>query len=185
MAKEKADLPTLTIYAWIGVCLLWIQHAESALQTAVATVLDDPAIRLEEQNEVEKRETLGLLLKKLKKRVKLDPRIRERLYEFLKKRNQFVHNASEVPGWDLKTEEGREAALQFVVELTFAALSITGLGVALFQVRSKDYFGKEFFDADTLEALRSERLRELLKVFEDRFGPDARKMLAMRSRKAP
>jgi hypothetical protein len=87
-------------------------------------------------------------------------------------RNQFVHDLSEVPGWDLKTAEGRIAAQLFVIKLTFAALSITALFTTVFRVWAKDNFDEEFFDE--VEAKQT----QLLTMFEKQFGGTARKILA-------
>ena len=124
----------LRLYSWMGICLAFVQLAERTLQQAIETVLDDPIVRLSEQNESARKQTLGDFLKKLKKRVKLDYDLKERLYDFLRMRNQFVHDLAEVPGWDLNTIEGRNTSQLFFTELTMEALYITALFTELHPV---------------------------------------------------
>jgi hypothetical protein len=109
-------------------CLLLVQQAEKALAFAVEEVLDHPDLKLMEQAESERLRTLGSFLRKLKRRVKLEPTLKDKLYHFLRMRNTLVHNLNEIPGWDgLGTEEGQQAALKFSVELAFASLNVTAL----------------------------------------------------------
>ncbi len=168
-AGDNEQQSILRLYSWMGICLLFIQLAERALQQAIATVLDDPIVRLSEQSEAERKQTLGDFLKKLKKRVRLEYALKERLYDFLRMRNQFVHDLSD---WDLKTAEGRRDAQLFVIELTMLALSTTALFTTVFQVWARDNFDEEFFNEVEGEQ------RQLLKMFESQFGGTARKILA-------
>lgn len=168
-SDSKAEI---RVYSHIGLCLLCVQQAERILQTSVNTVLDDPHIRLIEQTESERKQTLGNFLRKLRRRVRLEAKVRERLYKFLNMRNKFVHELSDIRDFDLRKEDGRQAAMEFVVELTFLALSTTILFATVFSVWAKDTYNKEFFEVEGAEA------KQLLAMFEERFGETARKILA-------
>src|SRR5206468_917726 len=130
----------MTLWSLMGVCLLLVQQAERVLAGAVESVLDNPDLRLMEQSEFQRKQTLGDFLKRLKRRVKIEPTLKEKLHQFLNMRNAFVHNHSEIPGWDLKTEEGRDVAWKFLVELAGTSLAITGLFTTLFSASAKDEY---------------------------------------------
>jgi hypothetical protein len=182
--SEKWPSPEMRLFAGIGACLAVVQTAERALQSAIETVLDNPNARLLEQSEPLRKQTLGDFLKKLKRRVNLPTQVKDKLYAFLKMRNQLVHDFSEIPGWNLRTEEGREAAELFLFELASAAISITGLCTAVFQVWARDECDKEFFGEKFLE-VQSEETRQIVKLFEKQFGKLARDILAARVGKEP
>jgi hypothetical protein len=101
--KGSLDRETLTDLGLIGMCLLSVQQAERVLSAAVETILDRPDLNLAEQSQVKQKQTLGDFLKRLKRRVKLEYGLKERLFKFLEMRNKFVHNLSEVPGCDALT----------------------------------------------------------------------------------
>ncbi|WOH50560.1 hypothetical protein [Bradyrhizobium sp. sBnM-33] len=168
----------IRVYTYIGLCLLCIQQAERLLQKSIDTVLDNPDIRLLEQTELERKQTLGNFLRRLRRRVRLEPDVRDRLYKFLDMRNKFVHELSDIPGFDLRTEDGRQLAMEFIIELTFLALSTTILFATLYSVWAKDTYNEEFFEVEGTEA------KQLLAMFEERFGTTARTILAGRSSKA-
>lgn len=174
--KGSLDRETLTLMGLIGMCLLCIQQAERVLSAAVETILDRPDLNLAEQSEVKQKQTLGDFLKRLKGRVKLEYGLKERLFKFLAMRNTFVHSLSEVPGWDLETEEGRKVARMFIGELAFTALAITSLFTTLFSVSAKDDLGVDLFKED------EKQIRERVEVLEKYFGTQARKILAGRYR---
>jgi hypothetical protein len=96
---------------------------------------------------------------------------------FLKMRNTFVHNVSEVPGWNLDTEEGQKIAMKFVCELTFESLSLTMLFGILMHVSSKDDYGTDLYEDE------DETTRKIIANLEKHFGPTAREILAGRYRK--
>jgi hypothetical protein len=176
MPSERS--PELAIFSLIGICLMCVQQAEQGLQWTVETVLEDPEIRLSEQTEHEQAKTLGVFLRKLKRRAKLEPKLKDKLYHFLKMRNTFVHDFSEVPGWNLATVKGREIANEFLIELSLTAIAITALFMTVATSSAKKDFGKELFSEET-EAEILMKVRVLEKV----FGADARKILDGRYRK--
>jgi hypothetical protein len=147
-----------------------VQLAERALQSAIQTVLDDESVKLAEQSEPQKQETLGAFIRKLKRRVKLPVHLNERLYEFLKMRNRLVHEFEH----DFHSEKGREEARLFLVDLMIRALTITGLFTAVFQVWAQDEHGVDFFEVEADET------RLIIKWFESHFGKLAREILAGR-----
>src|SRR5690349_415907 len=100
--SKGSNKAAITSYAWVGLSLLCAQMAERSLQTAIATVLDDETVKLEDQSEPERKQTLGDFLKRLKRRVRLPVRVKDELYTFLRMRNQLVHAFD----FDLRTEQG-------------------------------------------------------------------------------
>jgi hypothetical protein len=174
MSREGSiDRKTLEL---IGMCLLSVQQAEHAISSAVESILDRPDLMLTEQSEFERKQALGDFLKRLKRRVKVEYGLKERLFRFLEMRNTFVHNLSEVPGWDLNTEEGRKVARMFLAELAVTAIAITLLFTTLFSVSAKDEYGKDLFTQE------EKREHEMIELMEKHFGATARKILAGRYR---
>jgi hypothetical protein len=86
------------ILTMIGVCLLCVQQAEQVLSGAVENILDRPGSLFTNASEAKQKQTLGELLKRIKGRVKLEYGLKERLFQFVKMRNTFVHDVSAVPG---------------------------------------------------------------------------------------
>jgi hypothetical protein len=168
---------SIRTFTYVGLCLGCVQQAERALQVAIQTVLDDETVKLAEQSEPERKQTLGDFLKKLKRRVKLPITVKDRLYAFLRMRNQLVHEFD----FELSTEEGNTAARLFLLELIFTAISISGLMVAVFQVWAKDQHGEDFYTEDFFKADAEQHL-QLVKLFEDKFGDIAREILAGRNK---
>src|SRR5258706_3749096 len=115
--------PEMRTYGLMGVCLLHVQLAEQGVARAVESILEDSTVKLMEQTEDERSRTLGTFLKKLRRRTRIDPNLNRKLSHFLRMRNTFVHNASEVPGFDIRTEDGREVATKFLVELVLSAMA--------------------------------------------------------------
>jgi hypothetical protein len=87
-------------------------------------------------------------------------------------RNSFVHDLSEVPGWDLSTEEGIKVAWEFLIELAALAVTVTGVFMTLFTVSARERFGAELIEGN-----------RQMSLLEEHFGPTARKILAGRYRK--
>jgi hypothetical protein len=176
---NSSSLPAgqLGTFTYVGLCLSCVQQAERALQATIQTVLDDENVKLAEQSEPERKQTLGDFLKKLKRRAKLPITVKDRLYAFLRMRNRLVHEFD----FDLSTEEGNTAARLFLLELTLAAISISGLMVAIFQVWAKDHHGEDFYTEDFFKTEAKQHL-QLVKLFEDKFGGIAREILAGRNK---
>jgi hypothetical protein len=152
-----------------------VQLAERVLASAVEAVLDDPtltAARLMEQTERERKRTLGDFLKELRRRARIEHEFNQKLWRFLKMRNTFVHNLSEIPGCDLSTEKGREIVIKYLVELIALAVNVTGVFLSLFTVSAREEFGEVLIEGNLL-----------MSQVEELFGPTARKILARRNRK--
>ena len=176
MSKDSVD--PMRTYAWIGLGLLCVQMAEQSLQSAIQTVLDDEDVRLAEQSEPERKQTLGDFLKRLKKRVKLPVHFKEELYTFLRVRNQLVHEFD----FKLGTDEGRKASNLFIQELAFRAISISGLMMTVFQVCARDEYDEEFYDKRFFPEMENEHMQQMLKFFEQHHGGLAREILAGRNK---
>jgi len=160
------------LFMCIGICFVCVKQAEQALQFSINNVLDDESVKLAEQSEPERKQTLGDFIKKLKRRVKLPIRIKERFYDFLRMRNQLVHEID----FDFHTEEGRKQAEMFLRELSCIAMSISLLLVAVFQAWSRDEQGIDIFEDEADES------RQIAKALEMQFGPVAREILAGRNK---
>ncbi len=172
MTKPKT--PDRQTLALIGMSLLCVQQAEQVLSSAVNIIFDRHDIDLTEQSGAKRRQTLGDFMLRLKRRVKIEHGVKERLFKFLEMRNKFIHNLKDVPGWDLDTEAGRETAKMFLAELSYSAIAITCLFMTLFSVSAKDDYGEDLFkDHD-------EEIRRRAAAIEEIFGANARKLLAGR-----
>jgi hypothetical protein len=159
----------------MGVCLLSVQLAERALAGAVESVLKDrtmTADELMEQTERERKRTLGHFIKELGRHTQLEPHFDQNLWDFLKMRNTFVHDLSEVSGWNLRTEEGKEVAIRFLAELLLASSSVAGVFMSVFTVSAREEFGVDLIKG-----------HPLMTQLEKELGPFARKILAGRNRK--
>ena len=113
----------------MGVCLLLVQQAESLLRFCLTFVLQKQSPLtlelIESQKEAEKKKTLGFFLIELRKRADLDDRFDSMLSDFLTRRNQFVHNITDLEGWDRSTEAGQLVARNFIDTLTRQAIEIS------------------------------------------------------------
>src|SRR5262249_52343690 len=109
---------------------------------------------------------------KLKRRVKLPWHLKERLHDFLRMRNRFIHEFD----FDFSTETGRKEARILLTELSVGALAIVALMTAIFQAWSQDEHGVDFFEVE------AEETRRIIKVMEKQFGSLAREVLAGRNR---
>ena len=102
----------------MGVILIAVQSAEETINFALTFVFQgEERLTLEKLERIEAAErsgTLGRLLKQLRERVELSPEFDVLLTQFLSDRNTFIHRILEVPGFDLSTREGRNAATAFL-----------------------------------------------------------------------
>lgn len=102
----------------MGVALLLVQNAERVIRLCMTVVLPKQASitldSLQQQEESERRKTIGYFLSELRGRANIDEGFDLLLTDFLKNRNDFVHDLSRVPAWGLRTPEQSAAALQFV-----------------------------------------------------------------------
>jgi hypothetical protein len=171
---KRLDPKEQVVLERIGMCLLIVQQAERAISDVVEKIFDRRHVDFATQSASEKKQTLGDILMRLKKSASIEHRVKEKLFRFLEMRNILAHDLSKVSGWNLKTEEGRNAAKVFLNELIVASAAVTALCVTLFAVWAKDDCGEDLFDGEESE------VREIVRILEARFGPMARKIMAGR-----
>lgn len=149
------DRVQIRLFALIGLALLYAQQVERAIEFILNTVLKDTSVTIESlTSDAEKEGTrsLGYFMRELRKRTRIDRAFNQKLYRFLKMRNTFVHNLSEVPGWNLDTEEGQEASARFLFELISLSLGITGVLASLLTISMREEFGEELAEGNQILA---------------------------------
>jgi hypothetical protein len=113
--------PQKNLLLHIGTTLIVVQMVEHMLRLTMTFVFQKTSPltleAVEVQKEAERKKTIGYFIAELKKRVDVDPSLEDGLSTFLTIRNQFVHNLSDIPGWDTETEEGQAVAMKFVGQL--------------------------------------------------------------------
>jgi len=126
---------TEDIYSLIGFALTYIQSVEKNISFITTFVLqDEESLTIERLNSIkcrERKKALGYFIGKLKTRADLAPALEGLLADFLKNRNDFIHNQDKIEGWDLDTEEGIKNAKIFTVTLWRQAARINEILVAL------------------------------------------------------
>jgi hypothetical protein len=174
-APIEAPPPDLAILSLMGVCLLHVQLTERIVTEVVSSVLQGPEGKtFIEQTERRRRKTLGDFLKELPTHVKIEPDLHDKLWHFLSARNKFIHNLREIPGWDLRTAEGRDVATKFLEDMLSSAAEIGGLFITIRTSAAKT--GAE--DAPPRQG------NEAQAYLEKTYGPDARKVLQGRRKKS-
>jgi hypothetical protein len=102
----------------LGAALLTIQGAERTIGFCLRCCLpDDASLSMETYVDAAgalQKRTLGQFLAVLRTRVDLDDSFDAVLRDFLERRNQLIHRADDIPGWDIATPAGCDAALQFI-----------------------------------------------------------------------
>lgn len=105
----------------MGVAVLILQATEKVIRLCMTLVLQKQSPltleALQEQEEIERNKTLGYFLSELRKRADLDDGFEVLLKDFLKNRNDFIHDLSRVPDWELGSAEQTAKAKQFVHRL--------------------------------------------------------------------
>jgi len=123
------------VYSLIGFALTYIQSVEKNISFITTFVLqDEDELTIEKLNSIESKErkkALGYFVGKLKERADLAPVLESLLADFLKNRNDFIHNQDKIEGWDLDTEEGVAKAKVFTVTLWRQAAKINEILTAL------------------------------------------------------
>jgi hypothetical protein len=130
LGEEERD-----VMALIGLALISVQSTERLLKTILSMLLpEQPLITVDDLVQSENglaRNTLGQMLHKLRERTQLESGFDDRLEAFLKTRNTIAHNVDKLPGYDLKTEDGRKAAsealVEFVGESYFFSMRLMGI----------------------------------------------------------
>ena len=105
----------------MGVALLLLQTAEKVIRLCTTFVFqkDSPLTLdlLKQQEDVERTKTMGYFLSELRKRVSVHESFDAVLRDFLRNRNNFIHDLSKVPHWDFYTAETSIEAKRFVFAL--------------------------------------------------------------------
>lgn len=105
----------------MGVALLMLQAAEKIIRLCMTFVIqksDSLTIDvLIEQEEAERKKTIGYFLSELRKRAEVHESFDGLLSDFLNNRNDFVHDLSRVENWDLRSVAGSKEARRFVDKL--------------------------------------------------------------------
>jgi hypothetical protein len=129
------------IVHFIGASLLLAQAIERELGLVTTHVLQKPNItreKLLEQLQKESKRTLGYFLKELHKRADVHPGFDLVLSRFLESRNTLVHSLTEIPGWDLQTENGRAVAGRFLMDFAQTGMQVISVFGALTKRWMKD-----------------------------------------------
>ena len=154
------------IYSLIGFALTYTQSVEKNISFITTFVLqDEEDLTIEKLNSIESKErkkVLGYFIGKLKSRVDLAPVLESLLADFLKNRNDFIHNQDKIEGWDLDTEEGIAKAKVFTVTLWRQAARINEILVAL-MLRWQEQTG--------IYPPGARNDEPLIKEIDEKFGP--------------
>jgi hypothetical protein len=98
------------VFVRVGIQLIQYQGVEHALRLCIQIVLPAAPIRtLSDLHTLEERErtkTIGYFLSRLRTRVTVAPDFDEALTVFLRGRNAFVHDLSQLEGWNPRSDEG-------------------------------------------------------------------------------
>ena len=123
------------IYWLMGFTLSHIQSVERNIKFVTIYVLQDgEELTLEKLQSIDKKESkkaLGYFISKVKERAELFPKLKELMKDFLKNRNDFIHNQDKIPGWDLDSPEGLIVAKNFTITLLRQAHKINEIFAAL------------------------------------------------------
>jgi hypothetical protein len=155
------------ILEFMGALLLIVQTAERMLNLVICYILQKPGSTAESlliDSQKSSRRTTGYFLKELHKRADIHPGFDQTLTRYLKNRNIFAHTLSDLPGWDLDTEEGRGVAARFLMELANTALQVTSVFGALTRLWAKQIKLKTDFDHDPLLEEIVQKFGPLLKI---------------------
>ena len=112
----------LIVFTKIGHLLLDVQSTERAIKLCAKVALPERDELLSNLgarllNGRYDKHTIGRMLSQLRIRATFQPDFEEILNRFLQNRNTFAHNLNDVPGWDLGSSDGVEAANNFMAEL--------------------------------------------------------------------
>lgn len=127
---NNAAVPSLQerrqeVLATLGATLLIVQLAEKAVKAGVQIVLPKSGNHTVEtiltQWSDEKKKTLGYFLSQARARVFIEEKFDCNLKHFLKLRNQFIHEISEVEGLNFETYEGLTIANEYIIQVASLA----------------------------------------------------------------
>jgi hypothetical protein len=153
------------IFLVVGAALLTCQIAERLLKFYLINFIPKVNPKTLEKlfsTEVSLRTaTLGFALVELRKRIKVEPKFRETLDDFLSMRNKLAHSAAQIKGWDFDTHQGRVFAYNYASGVFDAAEYVTKVLLGMVYAR------REQFDLDLPQV-------EFLKHIEADFAPLAK-----------
>lgn len=113
----------------MGVALLLLQTSERVIRLCMTLVLPKHGAltleALQRREESERNKTLGYFLAELRKRIDIDAQFDLLLRDFLKNRNDFIHNLSRVPDWGFKKSHDVAASREFVYRLIRQSEKVT------------------------------------------------------------
>lgn len=105
----------------MGVAVLMLQTTEKVIRLCMTLVLQKQAPltleALQEQEDAERNRTLGYFLTELRKRADVHAGFDTLLSDFLRNRNDFIHDLSRVSGCGLGSQEQTAGARQFIHQL--------------------------------------------------------------------
>lgn len=124
----------------MGAALVMLQTAEKVIRLTMTFVLPRSAgltiDLLKDQEEAERTKTIGYFLSQLRKRADVHEAFDALLKDFLKNRNDFIHDFSRVSGWDLFAD-GTEAR-KFLRELIWETETVMKVFLALIMAWQKE-----------------------------------------------
>src|ERR1043166_3384454 len=104
----------------MGTILILLQAAEKVINLAMTWVLRDESVKTIDDimrlNGEHRKKTLGFFFQRLRRTFNVNTTFNDLLKRFLTNRNLFIHNLSDVPGFDLDTEDGRKIAEEFLIK---------------------------------------------------------------------
>jgi len=113
----------------MGTALLLLQTAERVIRLCMTLVLPKHQVltleQLHQQEESERNKTLGYFLAELRKRAVVDATFDSLLKDFLKNRNDFIHDLSRVPEWGFTSPSEVVASKAFVYRLINQSEKVT------------------------------------------------------------
>jgi hypothetical protein len=121
----------------MGTILILLQAAEKVINLAMTWVLRDESVRtiddIMQLNGEHRKKTLGFFFNRLRRIFSVNTKFNDLLERFLTTRNLFIHSLSDVPGFNLDTEDGRKIAEQFLVQFNHDTMLVLKIFAAFTQ----------------------------------------------------
>jgi len=126
---------TVKVRAAIGGALLFVQLVERLLDASLWTAFRGESVpiaqELERAEKLERTETLGQLIYKLRQRVEIHPKMEQYLQTFLDNRNRLVHHLLDSRETELTQKEARQRLSDFCKEVTKSGMRLLKLFTAI------------------------------------------------------
>jgi hypothetical protein len=117
----EPSLPQQRILMSMGAMLVLLQATEKVINLCLTFVFQKHTRltieALAQQQNEERKKTIGYFLNELRKRTELDSSFDDLLREFLDARNTFIHKLDEIEGWSLGSVPGLKVAEKFLSKL--------------------------------------------------------------------